>query len=97
MPERARHDEGARGNCQLPSLVLILPREGEVAPKVTEGEDHATNVTPFLPLRLASASHLPLAGEDASQTRRLCLTAASMKLAKSGCGSKGLDFNSGWN
>ncbi len=28
-------------------------------------------------------------------TRRLCFIAASMKLANSGCGAKGLDFNSG--
>ena len=31
------------------------------------------------------------------QTSRLCFTAASMKLAKSGCGSNGLLFSSGWN
>ena len=43
---------------------LILPRKGEVAPEVTEGEEHATAVTLPSPLRLASASHLPLAGED---------------------------------
>jgi len=33
----------------------------------TEGDGgggHGTVVIPFLPLRLASASHLPLAGED---------------------------------
>lgn len=30
-------------------------------------------------------------------TRRDCFTAASMKLANSGCGSKGLLFSSGWN
>ena len=29
--------------------------------------------------------------------RSLVMTAASMKLANSGCGSKGLDFSSGWN
>lgn len=28
-------------------------------------------------------------------TNRLCSIAAAMKLAKSGCGSKGRDFNSG--
>ena len=43
--------------------LVILPRQGEVAPKVTEGEDHATAVIAFLPLLLASAGHLPLAGE----------------------------------
>ena len=42
----------------------ILLRKGGVAPKATEGEDHATGVCPYLPLCLASASHLPLAGED---------------------------------
>ncbi len=44
--------------------LTILPRQGEVAPKVSEGEEHATAVILFLPLRLANASHLPLAGED---------------------------------
>ena len=34
--------------------------------------------------------------ERAHQTSRLCSTAAAMKLAKSGCGSKGRDFSSGW-
>src|SRR5690606_34977811 len=29
-------------------------------------------------------------------TSRLCSTAAAMKLANSGCGSNGRDFNSGW-
>ena len=32
-----------------------------------------------------------------NQTSRLFCTAAAMKLVKSGCGSKGRDFNSGWN
>ena len=41
----------------------ILPRKGEVAPKVTEGEDTEQRLS-CPPLRLASASHLPLAGED---------------------------------
>jgi hypothetical protein len=45
------------------------PRQGEVAPKVTEGEDHETAVIAFRPLRLASASHLPLAGEDQQAPR----------------------------
>ncbi|SFO19644.1 hypothetical protein SAMN05428984_2682 [Sphingomonas sp. OK281] len=40
-----------------------------MAPKVTEGEERATTVTPYLPLRLARASHLPLAGEDAIEGR----------------------------
>jgi hypothetical protein len=43
----------------------ILPRKGEVAPKVTDGEDTDSSY-PVRPLRLASASHLPLAGEDFS-------------------------------
>ncbi len=43
---------------------MILPRKGEVAPKATEGEDAATVVIAVLPLRLARARHLPLAGED---------------------------------
>src|SRR5690606_24096817 len=30
-------------------------------------------------------------------TSRLCFTAAAMKLANNGWGSKGLDFSSGWN
>jgi hypothetical protein len=42
----------------------ILPRQGEVAPKATEGGGHGTEVCVYRPLRLASASHLPLAGED---------------------------------
>ncbi len=58
-----------KGRCPNPGSGLffkhaILPRKGEVAPKVTEGEGHATAVIPCLPLRLARASHLPLAGED---------------------------------
>src|SRR3546814_5809227 len=36
-------------------------------------------------------------GDQPDQTSRLCFNAASMKLAKSGCGSTGLDFSSGWN
>jgi Protein of unknown function (DUF1214) len=35
--------------------------------------------------------------EKGSYTSRLCSTAAPMKEAKSGCGSKGRDFSSGWN
>jgi hypothetical protein len=31
------------------------------------------------------------------QTSLLCLTAAAINDANSGCGSKGRDFNSGWN
>ncbi len=43
----------------------ILPRQGEVAPEASEGE--GTEQTFRLPpLRLASARHLPLAGEDHS-------------------------------
>ena len=58
-----------KGRCPKPGSGLfftcsILPRQGQVAPKVTEGEGHATAVIPYLPLRLASAIHLPLAGED---------------------------------
>ncbi|TCP72582.1 hypothetical protein C8J43_101322 [Sphingomonas sp. PP-CE-1G-424] len=48
---------------------MILPRQGEVAPKVTEGEDTEQRF-PFLPLRLARASHLPLAGEDCKDGAR---------------------------
>ena len=49
--------------------LTILPRQGEVAPKVTEGEacDHPR--FRVRPLRLASASHLPLAGEDQQAPR----------------------------
>src|SRR5690606_21315733 len=36
-------------------------------------------------------------GAQLDHTNRLCTTAASMKLANSGCGSKGLDLSSGWN
>ncbi len=42
----------------------------------------------------------PNAGDDTSagaQNSRLCTAAAPMKEAKSGCGSKGRDFSSGWN
>ena len=35
--------------------------------------------------------------KDLGQTSRLWARAASMKLAKSGWGSKGFDFSSGWN
>ncbi len=45
------------------STYSILPRKGEVAPKVTEGED-TEQTCRMPPLRLARASHLPLAGED---------------------------------
>ena len=55
--------KGGSGGLGGP-VFSILPRQGEVAPQVTEGEGSGTAVTPFLPLRLASASHLPLAGED---------------------------------
>ena len=48
----------------------ILPRQGEVSPKGDGGGGHGTEVIPFLPLRLASASHLPLAGEDYSLLQR---------------------------
>ena len=42
---------------------LILPRQGEVSPKVTEGED--TEPTSSLPPPPSGfACHLPLAGED---------------------------------
>ncbi len=44
-------------------VISILPRQGEVAPQVTEGRVRNSGY-PVLPLRLASASHLPLAGED---------------------------------
>ena len=44
--------------------LMILPRKGEVAPKVTEGEDTGRGFALTSPLRLAIASHLPLAGED---------------------------------
>ena len=46
------------------SSLTILPRQGDVSPKVTEGEERTTVDIAYLPLRLASASHLPLAGED---------------------------------
>ena len=38
-------------------------------------------------------------GQDCTRyhTNRLCSTAAAMKLANRGCGSKGRDFSSGWN
>src|SRR3546814_7669649 len=45
-----------------------------------------------------SVSHDPSAPSPfAGQTSRLCFTAASMNPLNSGCGSKGLDFSSGWN
>ena len=43
---------------------MILPRQGEVAPKAPEGEDTEQRFSLTSPLRLANASHLPLAGED---------------------------------
>ena len=42
-------------------------------------------------------SKYTLSRESNSQTRRACWTAAPMKDLNSGCGSKGRDFNSGWN
>ena len=45
------------------SVFSILPRQGGGA-EGDGGGGYGTAVTPFLPLRLASASHLPLAGED---------------------------------
>ena len=48
------------------SFVMILPRQGEVAPKATEGEDTmppGLMPTAALPLRQLRC-HLPLAGED---------------------------------
>jgi hypothetical protein len=52
----------ARLDCQN---LAILPRQGEVARSDGGGGDGA-EVIACLPLRLASASHLPLAGEDCS-------------------------------
>ena len=49
----------ARNRRNLP----ILPRQGEVA-RSDGGGGHGTMAVAYLPLRLASASHLPLAGED---------------------------------
>ena len=43
---------------------------------------------------MRSSASTPL---RSSYTSRLCSTAASMKEANSGCGSKGRDFSSGWN
>ena len=43
--------------------LTILPRKGEVA-RSDGGGGHGTAVIANLPLRLAGASHLPLAGED---------------------------------
>jgi hypothetical protein len=40
----------------------ILPRQGEVAPKATEGEEALTVVSP--PPPSGCACHLPLARED---------------------------------
>jgi hypothetical protein len=48
---------------------LILPRQGEVSPSGDGGGGHGTKVFPYRPLRLASAIHLPLAGEDRSIRR----------------------------
>ena len=41
----------------------FLPRQGEVAAKLTEGEG-TTNAFRVRPLRAARAAHLPLAGKD---------------------------------
>jgi hypothetical protein len=54
---------GVSWGFKLLGELAILPRKGEVAPKVTEGEDTEQRLS-CPPLRLASASHLPLAGED---------------------------------
>ncbi len=43
---------------------VILPRQGEVSPKVTKGEDATTAVFLSSPSVWQGASHLPLAGED---------------------------------
>ena len=43
--------------------IAILPRQGEVAPKATEGEDTHWRL-PFPPPPSGYACHLPLAGED---------------------------------
>jgi hypothetical protein len=61
-PEQAGMTDCVVSRSDLP----ILPRQGEVAPKVTEGGTRNKGF-PYLPLRLASASHPPLAGEDSSQ------------------------------
>ncbi|KQM56504.1 hypothetical protein ASE69_02310 [Sphingomonas sp. Leaf208] len=50
----------------LLSDLTILPRQGEVSPKVTEGRTRNRG-RPALPLRQANACHLPLAGEDRLQ------------------------------
>jgi hypothetical protein len=44
-----------------------------------------------------SAAHDRLEVSENLYTSLLCSTAAPMKEAKSGCGSKGRDFSSGWN
>ena len=43
--------------------MIILPRQGEVSPKVTEGED-TKRMSSLPPPPSGYACHLPLAGED---------------------------------
>jgi hypothetical protein len=45
-------------------LKSILPRQGEVAPKATEGADSETLAVVLPPPPSGCACHLPLAGED---------------------------------
>ena len=49
----------------------ILPRQGEVAAKLTEGAAGDELTFRILPLRAAEAAHLPLAGEDSAEAIRL--------------------------
>jgi len=42
----------------------ILPRQGEVAPKATEGEEARRRLSGRPPPPTRYARHLPLAGED---------------------------------
>ena len=46
------------------SAILILPRQGEVAPKATVGAGNETDVAAVLPLRLAAPDTSPWPGGD---------------------------------
>jgi hypothetical protein len=50
------------------TLIKILPRQGEVAPKATEGADGDSVVVVLPPPPSGCACHLPLAGEDLKAT-----------------------------
>jgi hypothetical protein len=77
--------------CKLDNRSSSAP-EGVRDTRFAEGHTKKRDIVNFV--NSPGKSH-PVRPSD--QTSRLCFTAASMKLANSGWGSKGLDFSSGWN